>query len=80
MLTVDGPAKEAKCEDLEKIVLGDNPEKFFQVGAQLHPKEKKELVEFLKGNVDVFAWNTYKALGGFELHLSSFECQSICHP
>ena len=25
--------------------------------------EKKELVEFLKGNIDVFAWNTYEAPG-----------------
>ena len=32
MLLVNGPAKEAKCEDLEKIMVGDDPEKFFQVG------------------------------------------------
>ena len=30
-------AKGAKCEDLEKIVVGDDLEKFFQVGAQLPP-------------------------------------------
>ena len=33
MLLVDGTAEEAKCEDLEKIVVDDDPEKFFQVGA-----------------------------------------------
>ena len=36
---------------------------FFQIGAQLPPLEKEELIEFLRRNVDVFAWNPYKALG-----------------
>ena len=63
MLPVNGPTEEAKCEDLEKIVVGDDLEKFFQVGAQLPPQEKEELIEFLKRNVDVFAWNAYEALG-----------------
>ena len=48
-------AEEAKCEDLEKMVIGGTPEKFFQVGAQLPPQEKEELIEFLKRNIDVFA-------------------------
>ena len=52
-----------KCEDLEKITIGDDPEKFFQVGAQLPPQEKEELIEFLRRNINVFAWSTYKALG-----------------
>ena len=51
----DMAADEAKCEDLEKVVIGDTSEKFFQVGAQLPPREKEELVEFLKRNIDVFA-------------------------
>ena len=55
MLLVNGPAEEAKYEDLEKIVVDDDPEKFFQVGAQLSPQEKEELIEFLKRNIDVFA-------------------------
>ena len=33
----DIAAEEAKCEDLEKVVVGDTSEKFFQVGAQLPP-------------------------------------------
>jgi len=57
----EGVAKEAKCEDLEKIVVGDDPNKFFQVGTQLLPQEKEELVEFFKRNVDVFAWSAYEA-------------------
>ena len=63
MLSVNGSAKEAKCEDLETVVVGDDPEKFFQIGAQLPSQEKEELIEFLKRNVDMFAWNAYKALG-----------------
>ena len=59
----DTAAEEAKCEDLEKVVIGDTPEKFFQVGAQLPPQEKEELIEFLKRNIDVFAWDTCDALG-----------------
>ena len=38
-------------------------EKFFQVGAKLPPQEKEELVEFLKRNIDVFAWAACDALG-----------------
>ena len=50
-----------KCEDLEKVVVSDDPEKFFQVGSQLPPQEREELIEFLRKNVDVFAWNAYEA-------------------
>ena len=54
-LPARGPAEEAKCEDLEKFPIGDDLEKFFQVGAQLPPREKEELVVFFKNNIDVFA-------------------------
>ena len=47
--------EEAKCKDLERVVVGDNSEKFFQVRAQLPPQEREELIEFLRKNVDVFA-------------------------
>ena len=56
-------AEEARCEDLERFAISDDLEKFFQVSAQLPPQEKGELVEFLKKNVDIFAWNTYEAPG-----------------
>ena len=64
-------AQEATCEDLERLAISDDPEKFFQVGAQLPPQEKGELVEFLKKNVDVFAWNAYEA--------SRVNTSFICH-
>ena len=45
------------------MVIDNDPKKFFQVGVQLPPQEKQELIEFLQKNVDVFAWNTYEAPG-----------------
>ena len=50
-----------KCEDLEKVVIGDDPERFFQIGAQIPLQEKEQLVELLRRNVDVFAWDAYEA-------------------
>ena len=47
-------AEEAKCEDLDRIVIGDDPEKFFQIGARLPPQENEELMALLKANIDVF--------------------------
>ena len=56
-------SKGAMCEELEKIVINDDLEKFFQVGTQLPPWEKEELIVFLKRNIDVFAWSAYEAPG-----------------
>ena len=63
MLSIDGTSEEAECEDLVKVTIGVDPEKFFQIRSQLLQRERKELIEFLKQNIDVFAWNTYKAPG-----------------
>ena len=54
-------SEEAKCERLEKIVIDGDPEKFFQVGTQLPPREKEKLLAFLRRNIDVFVWNAYEA-------------------
>ena len=43
------------------MVVGGDAEKFFQVGARLPPQEKEELVEFLKRNINVFAWDACDA-------------------
>ena len=48
---------------MEEIVIDGDSEKFYQVGAQLPPREKEELLAFLRRNVDVFARNSYEALG-----------------
>ena len=49
-----------KCEDLEKVVIGDDSERFFQVGAQIPLLEKEQLVDLLKRNVNVFAWDAHE--------------------
>ena len=54
-----------------KVTVGDDPEKFFQIGSQLPHQEKEELTEFLRRNIDVFAWNAYEALG--------VDPEFICH-
>ena len=62
---------EEKCEDLKKVVVGDDLEKFFQIGAQLPPRGKEELIDFLRRNADVFAWNACEAPG--------VDLSFICH-
>ena len=64
-------AEEAKYKDLEKVHVGIDPEKFFQIDLELPPQEKEELIDFLRENVDVFAWDSYEAPGvdlGFICH------------
>ena len=70
-MSIDKPAEDAKCDDLVNVVIGDDPEKFFQIGSQLPHQEREELIEFLKRNIDVFAWNAYEALG--------VDPEFICH-
>ena len=55
------PATEVSCEDLEKVLVGSDPERFFQIGSELPPQEKSALIAFLRQNVDVFAWDPYEA-------------------
>ena len=63
VLFSDVVADGAKREKLEKIIIDNDEGKFFQVGVQLPPWEKKELVVFLRKNVDVFTWSAYEAPG-----------------
>ena len=55
MLFIGAVAEAAMCEQLEKVIIGGDEEKFFQVGVQLPPRERQELVDFLRKNIDVFA-------------------------
>ena len=45
------------------MIIGDDLERFFQVGSQLPHRENEGLIRFLRKNVDVFAWDAYDALG-----------------
>ena len=60
-----------KCEDLDKVNIGDDLERFFQARARLPLQEKEELVELLRRNVDVFTWDAYEAPG--------LDPKFICH-
>ena len=48
---------------MERVIVGDDPEKFFQIGVKLPLQEREHLVEFLRENVDVFALSAYEAPG-----------------
>ena len=48
MLSIDRTAEEVEYEDLVKVTIGDDQEKFFKIGSQLPQKEREELAEFLK--------------------------------
>ena len=62
-MSSDAVAEGARCEELEKITIDNDDDKYFQVGVQLPPQEKEELVAFLRKNVDAFAWSAYEAPG-----------------
>ena len=57
------PSNGVECEELEKAVIANDPEEFFRVRANLPSQEKADLLEFLRANVDVFAWDPYEAPG-----------------
>ena len=71
MLSIDETSEDVECEDLVKVIIRDDPEKFFQVRSQLPQQEREDLIGFLKQNIDVFAWNTYEAPG--------VDPEFICH-
>ena len=66
-----GLDNEVKCEDLERVVIRDDPERFFQIGTQIPLLEKEQSVDLLKRNVDVFAWDAYEVPG--------LDLKFICH-
>ena len=54
-----------------KVTVGNDSEKFFQIGSQLPHQKKEEMIEFLRRNVNIFAWNAYEAPG--------VDPEFICH-
>ena len=43
------------CEELDKVMIGSDGDRYFQVWAQLPLVEKEEFIGFLNDNVDVFS-------------------------
>ena len=63
MLSTKAVVEKTKCEQLEKVIIGDDEEKFFRVKVQLPHRERQELMDFHRKNIDVFAWSTYDTPG-----------------
>ena len=57
MLSTEVEEKREKCEQLERVVISDDKEKFFQVRVQLPHRERQELIDFLKKIIDMFTQN-----------------------
>ena len=58
-------------EELERSLIDTDKDRYFQIRARLPPEEKMELVNFLKSNVNVFAWSAYGA--------ARIDPEFICH-
>lgn len=54
---------EKATEALHRVEIDGSPDKFFMIGASLDKVERQELVSFLLGNIDVFAWSPYEMPG-----------------
>ena len=54
---------EKATEDLDRVEIDRNSDKFFMVGASLNQTGMQRLISFLLGNLDVFAWTPYEMLG-----------------
>jgi hypothetical protein len=45
------------------VIFSSDPEKYFKIGRELSQGNRTELIDFLVGNVDVFAWDPYEVPG-----------------
>ena len=64
-------------ETLKNIPLDENnPERCTRVGADLEEKNKKDLVQFLKKNTNVFAWS-HEELQGTDPSVIT-HCLNVC--
>jgi len=48
------------AEELVKVKILLDPNKYFQVGASMNNEERVQVLLFLIQNMDVFTWNPYK--------------------
>ena len=56
---------------MERVIIGEDVDRYFHVGSLIPEKDKVQSVEFLKDNLDIFAWNAYEAPG--------VDPEFICH-
>lgn len=56
-------------EELEKILISEeHPKRLIQISAKLTPEVRADLITFLKGNSEVFAWS-YEDMSGIDLEV-----------
>lgn len=58
-------------EGLDRIVIGEDKERYFQVRTKLPPGKKKGVGEIFKGKFGRFAWSAYEA--------PRVDLEFICH-
>ncbi|XP_075636808.1 uncharacterized protein LOC142609052 [Castanea sativa] len=61
----------SSAEELQRVFIGGDKERYFQVGSQLPVLEKMGLIKFLEANINVFAWTMYDIL--------RIDPEFICH-
>lgn len=57
------PAEEKAVEDLVTVPINDDGTRYFLLGSTLTTFEREQLVEFLRRNIEVFAWTPYEMPG-----------------
>ncbi|XP_058198489.1 uncharacterized protein LOC131314008 [Rhododendron vialii] len=55
--------EEKSIEDLIKFPLNEDASRYFMLGAGLSQDESEETLQFLKSNIEVFAWTPYEMPG-----------------
>ena len=64
-------------EALEDIPLDENnPKRYTRFGADMEKKTKQDLIQFLKKNIDVFAWS-HKDMPGIDPSVISYRL-NVC--
>lgn len=68
---VGEPAEEKAIEDLVTMPLNEDGSHFFLLGSSLSEAVREEMFQFLKQNIEVFAWTPYE--------MPSLDPSFICH-
>lgn len=60
---VGEPVEEKAIEDLVSMPLNEDGSHFFLLGSSLSDTEREKMFQFLKSNIEVFAWTPYEMPG-----------------
>lgn len=68
---VDKPAIEKAVEDLVCVPVAEGLDRYFLVGSGLTDKEREEIVNLLRENIEAFAWTPHE--------MPRVDLEFICH-